>query len=274
MRITYYGTGAGEAWPGVFCQCRVCREARQLGGKNIRTRSQALVNDDLLLDLPPDNQLHSLYFGLDLSRVKSLLFTHSHSDHCYLPDLEFLRRPFSHTHDDILEIYGNEAIEELLRREPGGLGSQEARYRYHTVPCHVPFETSGYRVLPLRARHAGNERCLFYRISRDGKNLLYAHDTGRFWPDCLEALEAQPGKLDLVSLDCTSQKHRDGAYHMGLRDVWEQKQELLERGLADENTIWVVNHFSHNGELLHEELEREAQKLGFLASYDGMTVEF
>ena len=148
MRITYYGTGAGEAWPGVFCQCRVCREARRLGGKNIRTRSQALVNDDLLLDLPPDNQLHSLYFGLDLSRVKSLLFTHSHSDHCYLPDLEFLRRPFSHTHDDILEIYGNEAIEELLRREPGGLGSQEARYRYHTVPCHVPFgpdmrETSG-----------------------------------------------------------------------------------------------------------------------------------
>ena len=77
-----------------------------------------------------------------------------------------------------------------------------------------------------------------------------------------------------MSLDCTSQKHRDGAYHMGLRDAWEQKQELLERGLADENTIWVVNHFSHNGELLHEELEREAQKLGFLASYDGMTVEF
>lgn len=50
MKITYYGTAAGEAWPGVFCDCELCRKARMLGGKNIRTRSQALVNQDLLLE--------------------------------------------------------------------------------------------------------------------------------------------------------------------------------------------------------------------------------
>ena len=37
----------------MFCRCELCEKARALGGKNIRTRSQALVNDDLLLDLPP-----------------------------------------------------------------------------------------------------------------------------------------------------------------------------------------------------------------------------
>ena len=37
MKITFYGTAAGEGWPGVFCQCELCREARRLGGKNIRT---------------------------------------------------------------------------------------------------------------------------------------------------------------------------------------------------------------------------------------------
>ena len=93
MKITYYGTAAGEAWPGVFCSCELCQKARELGGKNIRTRSQALINDDLLLDMPPDNYLHSLYYGLDLSKVKTLLFTHSHSDHCYPGDLELLREP-------------------------------------------------------------------------------------------------------------------------------------------------------------------------------------
>ena len=63
MKITYYGTAAGEAWPGVFCRCELCEKARALGGKNIRTRSQALVNDDLLLDLPPENHMHSLLYG-------------------------------------------------------------------------------------------------------------------------------------------------------------------------------------------------------------------
>ncbi|MCI6850276.1 MAG: hypothetical protein MR883_02010, partial [Clostridiales bacterium] len=75
MKITYYGTAAGEAWPGVFCRCELCEKARTLGGKNIRTRSQALVNDDLLLDLPPENHMHSLLYGLDLSKVEALLFT-------------------------------------------------------------------------------------------------------------------------------------------------------------------------------------------------------
>ena len=60
MKLTYYGTAAGEAWPGVFCSCALCQRARVLGGKNIRTRSQALIDDDLLLDLPPDNYLHTL----------------------------------------------------------------------------------------------------------------------------------------------------------------------------------------------------------------------
>lgn len=33
MKITYYGTAAGEGWPGVFCQCPLCQSARRLGGK-------------------------------------------------------------------------------------------------------------------------------------------------------------------------------------------------------------------------------------------------
>ena len=39
MKIKYLGTGAAEGWPGVFCNCQHCREAREKGGKNICTRS-------------------------------------------------------------------------------------------------------------------------------------------------------------------------------------------------------------------------------------------
>ena len=50
MKLTYLGTAAAEGWPAAFCNCDGCRAARRLGGRNIRTRSQALVDDALLLD--------------------------------------------------------------------------------------------------------------------------------------------------------------------------------------------------------------------------------
>ena len=274
MKITYYGTAAGEAWPGVFCRCELCEKARTLGGKNIRTRSQALVNDDLLLDLPPENHMHSLLYGLDLSKVEALLFTHSHSDHCYPEDLEFLREPYSHTRKGLLEVYGNTAVERRLLETGVSLGGEKERFRFHRIQPNDAFPVLGYRVLALRATHTKTEDCLFYHIEKDGKSLLYAHDTGAMSEENLEMLASAPGKLSLVSLDCTSQKHRHGRYHMGLYDDVEQKERLIKAGIADEKTVWVVNHFSHNGGWLHDELTAEAEKYGFLAAYDGMAVAF
>ena len=45
MEFTYLGTAAAEGWPAVFCRCKYCLEAQRLGGKNIRTRSQAIINE-------------------------------------------------------------------------------------------------------------------------------------------------------------------------------------------------------------------------------------
>lgn len=70
MKLTYLGTAAAEGWPAAFCNCDGCRAARRLGGRNIRTRSQALVDDALLLDFPCDAWLHALRQGLDFSAVR------------------------------------------------------------------------------------------------------------------------------------------------------------------------------------------------------------
>jgi len=274
MKITYYGTAAGEGWPGVFCQCELCQSARRLGGKNIRTRSQALVNDDLLLDLPPDNLLHSLYYGLDLGRVKALLVTHSHSDHFYPEDLELLREPYSLTYPSVMRVCGNDAIAQGLLRACRSLGGEHDRFQFTKAEPGTPFTVLDYIVTPLRATHDQAETCLFYHIAQGDKAILYAHDTGAFTQENLDCLAQKPGKLSLVSLDCTSQMHRDGTYHMGLADAAEQKEKLLALGLADENTIWVVNHFSHNGGWLHEEITEQARKYGMTASYDGLSIEF
>ena len=115
MKIQYLGTAAAEGWPGLFCRCEVCRRAREAGGKNIRTRSQALIDDTILMDFPPDTYLHMLRDGLPLPEIRTLLLTHSHQDHWYPEDLAFRGEGFSHDIDGILEIYGNDACAQIGR---------------------------------------------------------------------------------------------------------------------------------------------------------------
>ena len=70
MKIKFLGTAAAEGIPALFCDCRVCQNARKVGGKEIKTRSQAIVDDKILIDFPADTYMHSLYGGLDLIGVR------------------------------------------------------------------------------------------------------------------------------------------------------------------------------------------------------------
>ncbi|HEV2472042.1 MAG TPA: hypothetical protein VGS41_05210, partial [Chthonomonadales bacterium] len=81
MKITLLGTSAAEGWPGLFCRCRACGEARRLGGKNIRTRASALIDGILKIDFPPDTLYHVIRYNLDLQCLAALVFTHAHDDH-------------------------------------------------------------------------------------------------------------------------------------------------------------------------------------------------
>ena len=65
---------------------------------------------------------------------------------------------------------------------------------------------------------------------------------------------------------------KEGTNHMGVEDVLETQKKLIEIGCADENTVWVINHFSHNGGILHEELEERMKPHGFIVAYDGLEV--
>ena len=69
MKFQYLGTAAAEGIPALFCDCEICREASLRGGKELRMRSGALVNDQLLIDLSPDLFAAKLQFNLDLSKV-------------------------------------------------------------------------------------------------------------------------------------------------------------------------------------------------------------
>lgn len=275
MKITYLGTAAADGIPAVFCSCPLCRFAEKAGGKDHRTRSQALINDDLLIDFPADTYAHYLTYHFDLPGITELLVTHSHRDHFCPSDLAMRCAPFAHPDElPVMRIYGNESVfQKFYSSIPP---TNRATKNFELVPAapFVPLNVGRYRVVPFAALHDRNQTCLFYGIKLGGKSLLYAHDTGYFPEETWKYLARDKTCYDLVSLDCTLMKHKDGKNHMGLQDDIEVKQRLLETGCADEHTVFVVNHFSHNGDWLHEELEAQAGTHGFVASYDGMEIVF
>lgn len=52
MKINYLGTGAAERIPGIFCNCKLCKYAREKKGREIRTQTQLIIDDVLLIDFP------------------------------------------------------------------------------------------------------------------------------------------------------------------------------------------------------------------------------
>jgi len=278
MKLTYLGTAAAEGWPALFCRCEYCVKALERGGKNLRSRSQALVNDDLLIDFPADSFSHMQQNGLNFSAVKDLLITHSHMDHFSPTDLH-LRSTSYYAHNlttPHLTLHGNERVMKLLEREritreeePNDTGITAVQ-----VEAYKPFTAGKYRVTALPAFHAMNEKAFVYLIEDGEKTLLYLHDTGELFDEVYDYLAANKVRADLISYDCTYVALPSGGGHMGLDSCPKVRERLESIGVVHENTVHVINHFSHNGKLIHDELEPAAKELGFLTSYDGMVVEF
>lgn len=281
MKILYLGTGAAEGVPAVFCNCDTCREARRRGEKEFHSRSQVLIDGELSVDFPPDSYYHSLRFGADLSAVRYLLVTHSHMDHFYAHDFILRGYKYSSPLPAPLHIFGNEEVkrvfDECTRREmrPDVLEN----IRFSVVRPFEPFSFGDYTAVALKAQHSRTECALLYLVEKCGKCYLHLTDTGRIPRESLDYLGAylreRGQKADLVSFDCTFLFFGAGevSRHMGLPDCAAMREEFLHRGIAGENTRWVITHFSHNGAPLSENLRRAEEEYSVEAARDGFSVE-
>ena len=275
MKIRYLGTAAAEGIPALFCACEKCRKARKLGGRNLRMRSQALIDDRLLIDLGPDLLAHCLRFDIDLTQLHHCLVTHNHEDHFYVNSLYYIRKGCYSTppEDWTFHVYGNTVITKMVHA--AGVTSSSQLQGIPVEPFQ-PFVVDKYTVTALKALH-GSEDPYIYVISDSRKTLLYAHDSDLFPEETWEYIKSSGLRFDLVSMDCTEGAMESIPYqgHMCLGYNIRCKEKLIAMGAADENTIFVSNHFSHNGkDACYDDYAPQAEKAGLLTSYDGMEIEF
>lgn len=272
MEILYMGTGASEGIPALFCHCRVCKNARKRKGNEQRTRCQALINQELMIDFGPDTYTHYLRYNFQLPDIKTLLVTHSHTDHFYATDLGMRREGLAHPVPEVLNIYGDCTVGEKFYDEFSGNERVLQINHFQEVKFFVPLDHPVYEIIPLQANHDKKESCVFYSIRerKTGKSILYAHDTGIFPEETWRFLEDFPICYGLVSLDCNSMLGKDGKNHMGYEDDKVVLNRLEKMRRVNQNTIVILNHFSHNSDVTHEEMVRAVEGTGIQIAYDGL----
>jgi phosphoribosyl 1,2-cyclic phosphate phosphodiesterase len=270
MEILLMGTAAAEGLPAPYCDCPTCTEARRRGGRDIRSRSEALIDDDLKIDHNPDTVIHMQSAGRSLAKVRAILFTHEHPDHLYAADLKRASPPSTTTRPGTpIVIYGNDPVLSEIRRlfpDPGAW-HMDLRLAEPLVPFTTPM---GDTVLPLPARHL--PEALLFRITRAGRTLFYGYDSGLHLPETLAALgDGVP--LDVALLDCTmGGQPSANAAHLNIEGVLAMVAEMRQRGAIQAQTRIIATHFSHNGRILHDELIAAFQPHGIEVAFDGMCV--
>lgn len=275
MKIKYFGTAAAEGIPALFCKCDVCKNARSVGGKEVKTRSQSLIDGTVLIDFPADTYMHILNNDLYLDEIHTLIITHTHSDHFYPQDFWCRAHGIAYgIEEKPLNVFvtegGYDAALDFLKRN----SVSEERVLLHKIEPFVPFESDGHKFIPLSADHDPKSDPVIYIIEKDGKSMLYANDTGYFPEKTWEYLAQYGKKFNCVSLDCTLALALCRYNHMDLATCKEVYAKLCEMNLCDDSTVACINHFSHNGKATHEQLALEAEKAGFAVSYDGLELEF
>jgi phosphoribosyl 1,2-cyclic phosphate phosphodiesterase len=276
MKLQYLGTGAAERVPAIFCNCEVCQQARTKGGKENRTQTQFILDDSLLIDFPGDSYLHMLKYGIDFSKFDNLLLSHWHSDHFYGEDLAYRMHGYGTHIDNCLQVYGNQTVKDQFYDRAFELEGKtdETRLQYHQFEAYEPFKIDRYTIHPIPGIHGWvKEDCSIFVIEDGDDAILLTHDSGYFDDKMFAYLNDYHFKFSLVSLDCTGQTGEQSKIHMNWDENKKMKQRLLDDGLADEKTVFVSNHFSHNGGLTYEDMAKLSQTENIITSYDGMVID-
>ncbi len=276
MKITFLGTGAAEGFPAVFCSCKNCSAVR-FNKEEYRTRSQVLIDGELSVDFPPEAYVHSLRFGVDLSALKYLFVTHSHMDHFYAHDFILRGYKYAKLESGVLNVYGNAEVVKVF----GECTSREMKedvagnLKVNEIHAFGELKAGDYRILVLPAVHSAKEEALLFYIERGGKGYLHLYDTGALSEEAVDFLAEKGAKAQAVALDCTflDSPHRDGTRHMCLEDCLSVRSRLLERGVADGESKFIMTHFSHNSNPVSGRVKSLGEQYGMIPAYDGFTVE-
>ncbi len=225
MKIRFLGTGAAD-W--VLCE--------NPNDGNYRFLSSAMIDGVLIIDPGPEVFKSAEKFGIDLSNVKYIINTHSHSDH-----------------------YSAETVEKLC-----SAGAEFIRFAVGEQKTLGEYSISAYE-----GNHGTATDTVHFIIEKDGKRIFYGLDSA--WLLYPEVAAIKKNGVDMAVLDGTI-GNVDGDYrifeHNNLNMVREMKK-TLEPFVK----TFVISHMAYTLHASHNELEAEMKECGIIAAFDNLELE-
>ena len=245
-----------------------------------------VIDEELLIDIGPSCFDNAARFGVNLSKLKTLLVTHPHEDHLYPQHLRWRNTdesllPLTYVEKmrhggprftDIpqLNIYGNSFVMETLRKSLDDM--EELKINLHEIKEGKEEKTDGYRILPVRGNH-GSQRGFShsYIIQKDGKTVLYALDSGSYDEDQFALI--QEYQYDAVIMEGTTGLNEQYGGHMCLVNNIRIRERLKENKCLRENSRFLLTHLSPHWCPPHDWYESIVASEGLELAYDGLQIE-
>ena len=267
MNIHLLGTGGADGIPSFFGDSELSETARRLGGKDLRTRSGALIDDVLKVDFGPDTFVQAVQLGLRPRDWEWIIVTHSHFDHFDAGQLQYCLPPFVPVEAPTPKIYGNANVLAELERSFASADIIETSL----IRSFETFEVGAYFVTPVAAYHKLDEDSVNFIVEHDDRRLLYATDTGMYQEPTWEFLTGS--RFDLVVIECTDGFNPSDYWgHLSCEEVLRVLDRMRDIGCVDGDTKVVTTHHAESGAATHHKLEQFFAPHGVTVGHDGMRV--
>lgn len=273
MKIFFLGTAAAEGYPAPFCECEHCREARKEGGKSLRLRSSLFIDHELLVDFGPDLSGYTLQYDIHFSALKTLLITHSHYDHVFLENFNYLLHDTGTILTDPPEvsIICSQAVGDKITLHFERYEEKNLPWNIQVIKAFGTIVARNFSITALPAAHMLNrEEAFFYIVHKDGKTVLLAFDTG-MWAESVWRF-LQNYFFDAVIAEETM-GYKTYRQHLNIQEIFMLKKRLNEQKIINGNTVFIVTHISHNFNPVYSKLEEIFTPEGVQVGYDGMEVQ-
>lgn len=282
--MKFLGTGAAEGIPNPFCNCRICRSAREKKGREIRTRSSFMLNDKVIIDMGADYFAQSVTLGVSFEKVEHILFTHTHDDH-FNYTLFWERFVAEKGAQSGLKVYMTDeamgVIEDFYMHSRLTDGREKFIKNVDFVPMKYGerYHIDSFLVMPLKGRHETSyeKNSANFLIENRGKTLFYGLDSGCFLPETVSALAGK--RLDAIITECTFPTEcgiTEEGSHMDLPMCVNNLDRLYSCNAIDSHTAVYLSHIGAFG-MTHSELEAAAENIKrpykIIAAFDGMELK-
>ena len=286
--LIFLGTGAAELIPDPFCDCQVCKYAR-LHPEERRFRSAFLYDEHTCIDFGPDIFAEAERCDVDFSVLTDILITHTHGDHFSHENFNVVSCNIIKPKDLFTVHMSQEGYDWLMKyckavKDSVGNDMIHASTNgYFDIVPHKVYESfriGDKEIFPVYGFHSGcgkNEKSFNYRITENGRTLLYALDTGVYTQETVEALSGTA--VDILIMDATfgSKRMDETCTHLDAYTFVSQLETLAANGIITSDTRIYASHINHYNTWHHNEYQKyfdENSPFNVTVARDGMQITY